>query len=623
MLVAGFLRLSHPEMVDYHQDQADLVTLAQNLVEGKSIPLLGIPSSARLPNSPMTVYVVAIPYLFSSDPLFAAAFIAILNVVGVSLLWYLARRYLNARVALIAGLAYAVNPWAVGYSHGIWAQDYHTPIFLLGLLFGMMGFVEGKRWAQALCLPVLVIAMQIHFAAWMYMPVYLWLLWVGRPRLSKTAVAVSVFLAALTMIPFALGIIQALGTDPTLITSIQAPARDLSLREFAKPYGYIAWLMTGLGLESYSARGLEEALLAAAGVPTIVWTLLGALGLLGILAFVKSRERWLTVLVFLWIFVSIVVFTIPVISVFPHYYVPTIPALCLLIAMGADWLLARLFSNRMAAQVLLYALLALIFVTQSLFNVRANDFLDTNYTPSQFGTGPSLRLLRPVQDALRAYDDIVLIGSDDWVDLSASGASVWSSLLRDSAACTRDLIVAQDFAVLPAGPFAAVFTPRTPESTLFDGLYQIGDPTTIALRPNEGSYTIYAVEQPLNWPQPLSAIAPANFANGVKLQGYAFDSGRITFQWTLPEAQALNYTYSLQVFDAQNNVLDQRLLDFWPGKFWCAGDQLITWLDVSAPDAVAALEIEMYRPGMAEPIAVLNDAGDSSPSIRFSVSGSG
>ena len=56
-------------------------------------------------------------------------------------------------VALLAGLTYALNPWAILYSRKIWAQDFHTPFVLLGLGLGLYGFIEGKRWAQAACLP--------------------------------------------------------------------------------------------------------------------------------------------------------------------------------------------------------------------------------------------------------------------------------------------------------------------------------------------------------------------------------------------------------------------------------------------------------------------------------------
>lgn len=609
LLIAGFVRLVQPEIIAYHQDQADLAGLAQNLVEGKSIPLLGIPSSARLPNSPVTAYVVAIPFLFSSDPVFVTAFIGLMNVIGVGLLWFLARRYLGARVALIASLAYAVNPWAVGYSRSIWAQDYHTPIFLAGLLLGLYGFIEGKRWAQVLCLPVLVIAMQIHFAAWLYAPMYLWLVWVGRSRLFKTGLVVSVVLAGLTMLPYVMGVMQALSTDPTLITSIQTQSRSISLRELIKPYGYMAWLSTGLGTETYVARGIETEMLAATGVPTVIWVLLGGFTLAGVPAWLEYRPRWFTVLMLLWIFLPLVVLTVPFIAVFPHYFVPTLPALALMTAMGAVWLIDKLTAKQMLVRPVVLMTLAVIFLTQGVFAVRAREFLDDHYTPSQFGYGPSIHYLYDVQDALRSYDDVVLLNSGDWHDLSTSGAAVWSSLLRGSAECVRELFAAQNLAVLPNGPFAAVFTPRTPEGTVFDHLYKIGEARAFDLRPGEGRYLIYDVQQSLQWGSTLTSIEPAAFANGPELTAYALDVGLVTLQWRLPAAHPREYSYAVAFLNADGVMLDQYTAAFWPARNWCAGDNLVSWLNVTVPDSATALSVGMYD-AAGDLIPVLNPAGD-------------
>ncbi|NKB16104.1 MAG: hypothetical protein HC774_03095 [Sphingomonadales bacterium] len=85
----------------------------------------------------------------------------------LTLITLLAQRYFSRTVALVTGLTYALNPWAVLYSRKIWAQDYHTPFVLLALLLGLYGFTEdgARSWkrqiAQILCLPLLLFALQL------------------------------------------------------------------------------------------------------------------------------------------------------------------------------------------------------------------------------------------------------------------------------------------------------------------------------------------------------------------------------------------------------------------------------------------------------------------------------
>ena len=145
LFVAALVRLGDPGVVEFKLDEAALALKAQDMLRGAGIPFTGIPSSVGVPNSPMSVYFTAIPYLFANDPIFATMFIAAFNVLGVGLLWLIAHRYLDRTVALAAGLAYALNPWAVLFSRKIWEQNMHTPIFLAALLFGLLGFLDEKN----------------------------------------------------------------------------------------------------------------------------------------------------------------------------------------------------------------------------------------------------------------------------------------------------------------------------------------------------------------------------------------------------------------------------------------------------------------------------------------------
>ncbi|MEO8608446.1 MAG: glycosyltransferase family 39 protein, partial [Chloroflexota bacterium] len=122
LIIAALLRLGEPGIVEFKHDEAMLSLMAQDMVSGKGIPFTGIPSSVGVPNPPISVYLLALPYALSSNPLFATMFIAALNVLGVGLLWWIAHRYIGRTAAILAALIYAVNPWAILYSRKIWAQ---------------------------------------------------------------------------------------------------------------------------------------------------------------------------------------------------------------------------------------------------------------------------------------------------------------------------------------------------------------------------------------------------------------------------------------------------------------------------------------------------------------------
>ena len=99
------MRFSRGDVVEYFHDDAMLATMALELADGLRFPLTGILSSTGIPNPPVSVYALAIPFALSSSPAFVIHVIMAWNVVGVALLWFLARRYSGERIALIAGFA--------------------------------------------------------------------------------------------------------------------------------------------------------------------------------------------------------------------------------------------------------------------------------------------------------------------------------------------------------------------------------------------------------------------------------------------------------------------------------------------------------------------------------------
>jgi hypothetical protein len=588
LLIASMLRLGEPGMVEFLHDEAYLSLLAQDLVAGGEIPLTGIPSSVGIPNPPISLYIMAIPYALSSSPVFASLFIAALNVVGVGLLWLIAHRYLNRKVALLTGLAYALNPWAVLYSRKIWAQDFHTPLFLFGLLLGLLGFIEGKRWAQVLCLPVLFLAFQIHFAAWTLLPLYLWLLWSGRKQISWQAMVVSIILAATTLGPFLIGLTRTLEDGPYRLSNALDQS-DGGLSVSADALTFAARLATGLGLETWVAPEQQGDLLHKAPPPSALWLVLGIVTLLGFaIVWKKYLHNFWPGLLMLWAIVPILIFTPTWTKVYPHYFVASIPAYALLAAIGAVWL-AEYLPGKPYTPTLVTAIFGVILLTQGFWWRGLLRYLDTTATPSGYGT--PVHYLLDVRDAFTQYNDVLVI-SDGFEALYDQEPAAWPVLLRDTADCVRT-ITGDGVAVFPDHPFAVLVAPNAPENPV-DNLYFTNAPQTFGLRSDAGIYAIHTFDRAPEWEKVLRQIPPARFDSGIQLTGYRLEQNRLYLEWLLPGQVSEDYHYFGHFLDASGEKLGQRDNILWPGRFWCAGDRLITWADIDLPDGVEILRVGLY-----------------------------
>ncbi|MBI5668337.1 MAG: hypothetical protein HZC41_10045 [Chloroflexi bacterium] len=608
--VAAVVRFNNLGVSEYHYDHATLSRLAQQMIETRTLATLGMTTSVGLPNAPASVYVVALPYLFTDDLLLVNAFLVALNVGGVALLWLLAHRYFGSSVGLAAGMIYALNPWAAFYSRGIWAQNFLTPFILLAFLLGLLGFFEGKRWAQAACLPVLLFGAQIHYAAWTLLPVYLWLLWLGRRQLSWRALAVSAALGALVVAPFAVGIIQwAAGREGAQTLGVVFGSRPVDIHR--QTLLFPLWLATGLSMERVVAP--QSDLLAQLPPPSALWALVGLLALPG-LAQVARRQPRLLPLVVLWLGLPVLAFLPTFAPVYTHYFIALIPALALLSGIGLAWLAEQygLVSRLAAAGVA-----AAILFSQGVWWNNLLQYINSTATPpgwpSSDGFSVPMGYLLDIRSRLSPVQDVLLLNS---LPLK-SDLTIWSPLLYHRVSCLREVVSAEGgIAVFPHHPFAVLTAPGGNPYPL-PALYANPAQTVLPLRPGEGEYTLAVFDRAPAWPGPaLVSIPPARFDNDVRLMGYALEPERLYLDWELPArpAQDEQYFYFAHFLNATGNRIAQRDSNFWPSKYWCEGDRAVLWVDTAVPlTQTAALRVGLYRVvnGLFVNSSVLDDSGNS------------
>jgi hypothetical protein len=618
LFVAALMRFGQAGIVEFFHDDAMLSSLAQDMVAGKDFPFTGINSSVGIPNPPTSVYVMALPFSIDSNPITAIVFIMGLNVIGVGLLWLIAHRYFGKTAALVAGFAYAINPWAVLYSRKIWAQDFHTPIILLGLFLGLYGFWEAAKrsemtyhsrwlkpheWAQALCLPILLFGFQIHFAAWALLPLFVVLIVIGWQRISWRAMFISIILVVIVMTPYAIGFYHTWQENPGQVRPgvVGKLADDSQFFSFLS-LRYLSYLATGFGLETWLAPAQQEEMMQA--VPSIsLWVIIGGMILIGTILLPGKKWRLFAPLLLIWAYLPALALIPQWAGVYPHYFIASIPALMLLAGIGVAWI-AKVVPLKSFGRTIVLGAFALILLTQGIYWRAVLRFVEQTEIQYPGFTVP-IHYLQDVEAELAAYDDVVILSDGMAWDLHHESV-VWSVMLHDTAQCVRTLI-GDGYAVFPNGEFAALQAPNMPENGI-GKLYFSDEAIHIAERPNGNGYMIYRWDNAPEWQgTAISAIDAAHFEGDVWLTGYGIDDSAIVLEWTLPATNPdLNYQYSIQAFNSNQEKIAQFDTQFWQGRHWCTGDRLLTWVWETLPPETAQIYVFLYRLGKANEPRYIN-----------------
>lgn len=578
LLLAACVRFIALDAAEFRYDEAELARLTLDLTRRGDLPLKGLPASVELPVPPTGLYLMAPPFAFSDDPLLATGFVALLNVIGVGLLWAFARRAWGPRVALIAALLYAISPWAIFYSRKIWVPDMHTPFLLAGALCAWIGFREGRRWAQALSLALFTLPFHFHYAGLLILPAWAWLAWRGRARLSVGAVIGGAALALLLLAPFLAGLGPADVAQVASFVGERSGGDGLGLSTVA--LGIAVDFASGAGVEALAAPDLTLPDLGILRLPLLLLVGLGAV-------VTWRQDRDLAIFLALWVGVTTLALTPDWVAVFPHYLLLILPALLLLVAAGFDALLRASVDVPARRWAVLLAL-ALIVLAQGGWWFAFIDRAAREFTPNY---GPTLRHLLPVRDAVRPFSDVLLVGGT-----RRHGPWLWEAMLYDSATCMRAVVAADGgVALFPAQPFA-VLTPPGSLDFPYPDLYRGEEPAFYPMRTGEGAYRVDQFAAAPDWPgPPLTPLEPVRFDNGAALHGYALNGEQVTLDWRLAGRAARDYQVFVHFIDAVGERIGGRDAAFWPGRYWCADDRLVMWLDAAPPAETVALRVGLYH----------------------------
>jgi 4-amino-4-deoxy-L-arabinose transferase-like glycosyltransferase len=208
VLVAAAARFFQLDLMEFKGDEAGVYRLALHTLGysepgvGRFFPTEGIRSSVGIPNTPLFVYLIALPVAVVRSPLAPVALIAALNVVAVWLCYIVGARIWSRAAGLIASALFALSPWAIIFSRKLWEQDLLPIVGGLFLLELHALLVQRRERAAATLVILAAIGTQLHFSAIVLCGLALYALGRGRRVVTRRSLSAGLGVAAVLWIPF-------------------------------------------------------------------------------------------------------------------------------------------------------------------------------------------------------------------------------------------------------------------------------------------------------------------------------------------------------------------------------------------------------------------------------------
>ncbi|MCB0018134.1 MAG: glycosyltransferase family 39 protein [Anaerolineales bacterium] len=599
LLVAAWLRLGWVGISSFSFDEARVSDMALQMARDGEFAALGMQSSAGVPNFPAAVWLYAIPFALTTNPQLAIWLTGLVNVAGVAVLWWLARRLWGELPALVAGGLMAVSPFLVFYSRSVWSQNWLAPLAVFWAATAYLGVTAapGRRRFFWLAVHIFLAGFvgQVHIAGFALVLASVWLIFVYRLWRDLPALLVGGLLAALLMVP-TIYLIACCGegAKAELAALLEQPShwdgavlgqlwqlatgRDGTLFWLGRGYGwpaYVGWLPAGLTL------------LLLAGLLWSGWALL-APHRAAPLAPASPDWRFLT-FILAWAVCGLLLFMRGKAPAQIHYQLVALPAL---------WLLAAGLFTAHRWLRWLALLLALLLVAQLTLSVRALNLVETELVPG--GMGTPLRYPQAAVDALKASGRPLVtetVGSNTAFD---GDAAFFDILLRGYP---HQLADGQTALLLPDEPAELLFTfTNVPAYQIAASLGLATAPQQFPRRANEPPYVALTVSAPGQLLTAFDPIEPVTLANGATLLGWRLepvnDGARLrllTF-WQISEPPVDGHFQQFNHLYLVGGTEPAAVSDVYTSsRAWAQGDYLVTWAEFDRPaGAIDHFDVGMY-----------------------------
>jgi len=626
MLLGAVLRLGWPRIAEFKADEAHIAELALDLAQGHSLPLQGIMTSVGLPKPPISIYLYAIPFALSSNPIVANLFTALLNVGAVALCWWLGRRYWGRAAGLAAALLFATSPWAVIYSRKIWEPNLMAPFALAYVATGLLGFAERRCWAVVAHLILLGLLTQIHYYGLLLAPLTVVLWWTYRRNIAWRAFLAGIIGAGCTTIPFLWYVAAHWHTLRAQLAGMASQAA----RWDGEAVRLWWMLMSGSHVHSLAGAPAYRDFLQLFPPLEPLHLFSGALATLGVAWLGLTALRQVTRLrrisalppesaaagvLFLWAVIPLLAMLRHSTPLYPHYLTILFPAPYLAAGAFLAWGTARIGHWRWP----LWAATTVAALGQGVVVLTLILFVGRTATPGGFGV--PLGVLLDVRDAaLASGEPVVVIGPGDepWTGV---WVSVFAVLLRDTP---HRFVDGRHAALLPAAPATLLVTPDTDAArAVYTRLGLCQEKELIPGRAGEERFCVsrWQVDRALDL-QPV--MGPRALDNGAEIIAYGVRGdlrGGEKVQWWLawrvwktPAAPQVSYHLFNHLLDAEGHRCAQADSATVPTRDWQPDDVVVQVLTLEIPadagDGPFQMRTGMYSYPTLTSQPVLDAAGN-------------
>lgn len=177
LAIGAYLRIYRfDDLVRFNTDQVRDVLVVEKILEGEEFPLLGPKAGGTtFKLGPAFYYLEAASgFIFGNSPSGMAAFVAILAVVSIPLLFFFLRYYFSFYISLLLMLIYSFSFYVIKYSRFTWNPNI-IPFFFILFCISLLKIMEDKNkkfGIRHILLAVsLGISVQLHTLLLILMPI--------------------------------------------------------------------------------------------------------------------------------------------------------------------------------------------------------------------------------------------------------------------------------------------------------------------------------------------------------------------------------------------------------------------------------------------------------------------
>ena len=340
LLLAAAVRFHRLDLAEFKGDQAANHALVMRTLEGRP-SLVGIPSSRGVENFALFIYILAIPALINSSPLFLTGAVAALVVAAVYVAYRLGSVCFGKTAGMVAAGLFAASPWAVLFSRSIWTQNLLPPFVALLFFFLVKMRRKPKGWHPAVVLALLAVVIQLHFSAFALLLAVPFVVRWGWEKKLRRGWLVGAVIALCLLLPYfihdAAGgfanvramFTAASGRGPGIPGDGYRPSEIRQATDLMSTRGFDYVL-------GYTVYRTQTAAWPFRAVPAV----LGVLALAGC-AILLARLRTDGGAQVIAIWIAAVALVMPIFRVNPAYYIVTFPAQFILAGAAVGWAAAK------------------------------------------------------------------------------------------------------------------------------------------------------------------------------------------------------------------------------------------------------------------------------------------